>query len=92
MNDAPKETKFTELYKINAEEKNGPNNNLTYAYFPKKFTWIKTKNWRLKTLVPRSINSEVVVKLPMLETSHGDVFYLKLLLSQEKYKGTRSEE
>ena len=44
MNEAPKETQLTVFYKTNTEEQNGTNFTLTYAGFPTKFTWIKTKN------------------------------------------------
>ena len=36
--------------------------------------------------------NEVVGRLLMLQPSHGDIFYLKFLLTQEHCKGKRSEE
>ena len=46
----------------------------------------------MKTRRSRSIKTEIVGRLPMLVPSHGDIFYLKLLLTQDHCKGLRSEE
>ena len=41
MNESQKEKQLKVFYKINTEEPNVPNVNLTYVYFPINFTWIK---------------------------------------------------
>ena len=87
MSQRPKMTQLDAFYKINTEEPNGPNINLTYAEFPSKYVWLQSRQWKLRARQPISIKTEVVGRLPMLQPTHGDVFYLKFLLTQEHSKG-----
>ena len=76
MNEGPKMTQLVAFFNMNAEEPNGPNINLTYAEFPSKYVWLQSKEWKLRSRQPSSIKMEGVGRLPMLQPTHGDVFYL----------------
>ena len=43
MSQRPKMTQLVAFFKINTEEPNGPNINLTYAEFPTKYVWLHKK-------------------------------------------------
>ena len=92
MNEGQKDTQLLAFYKTNQNEPDRLNRNLTYVDFPEKYTWIpKEGKWKLKTNRSQSIKLETIGRLPLLEPSMGDVFYLKLLLTHDHCKGVQSE-
>ena len=91
VNNFPEATHLTAFYQYNADNPNGPNCNVKYIDFPSYYTFTqRNKTWKPRSVVT-GIYKEMIGRLPIVSILHGDVWYLRLLLTHDHCKGKTSE-
>ena len=64
---------------------------IKFIDFPSYFTYnITSKKWKRRSHQP-SVKTESTGRLPLISLDSGDIFYLRLLLTNDKCRGVRSE-
>ena len=91
VDNLPKTTHLYAFYKINEKFPDGFNSQIKYVDFPSYFSYnVSSNKLKLRTHQP-SVKTETIGRIPLISPDSGDIFYLRMLLTNDHCKGVKNE-